>query len=248
MKLLTGLFAVALTTLLAGSVLGSSDQTSPYVYPLVSEDPGQIRSASSRMIDAGIKDPELMDILMEVVLESAHSGEAFADSLAWGTKALMNSDNPRYYTALMSISDDKTVHKKLRKYAKKAAKEVGQPDGVEQYTKGMVDLVSVREEAVAARQELAKNLKGAEGYESIGIVEPGMSAGEVTARCGHPTSITSHITGKQFIPFNFKGGDTVRSYYLYKGQGVVVVANDSAWTSGTHVIEVQFDENEPGFR
>jgi len=81
-----------------------------------------------------------------------------------------------------------------------------------------------------------------------GIVEPGMSAGEVTARCGHPTSITSHITGKQFIPFNFKGGDTVRSYYLYKGQGVVVVANDSAWTSGTHVIEVQFDENEPGFR
>jgi len=242
------IFAMVLVSMLAGPVLGDDDQISPYVYPLVSEDPGQIRSASNRILDAGITDPELMDILMEVVLENAHSGEAWTDSLAWGTKALMNSENPRYYTALKSISEDKSVHKKLRKYAKKAAKGVGDAGDIAQYTEGMVDLAIVREEAVAARQEMAKNLKGAEGYESIGIVEPGMSAGEVTARCGQPSSISSHITGKQFIPFNFKGGDTVRSYYLYKGQGVVVVANDSAWTNGTHVIEVQFDENEPGFR
>jgi hypothetical protein len=218
-----------------------------YVYSLTSGHPGQIRMASTQIYNAHISDTELMDIVMEVMLQNAKKGDAFVDPLSWSAKALTGSGNSRYHAALMSIAEDGSVHKKLQKYAKKAAKSVGKPSG-EQYAAGMVDLAKVKEEAVAAREEMTKGLKGQDGYESIGIVAPGMSATEVVARCGQPTSITSHITGKQFIPFNYKGADTVRTYYLYKGQGSVVVANDSAWTAGTSVIEVQIDENEPGYR
>ena len=218
-----------------------------YVYSLTSGHPGQIRMASTQITNAHISDTELLDIVMEVMLQNANKGDAFVDPLSWSSKALMGSGNPRYYTALMSIADDGSVHKKLRKYAKKAAKRVGKPSG-EQYAAGMVDLGKVKEQAVAAREEMTKCLKGQEGYESISIVAPGMSATEVVARCGQPTSITPHITGKQFIPFNYKGSDTVRTYYLYKGQGTVVVANDSSWTADTSVIEVQINENEVGYR
>jgi hypothetical protein len=229
------------------SALAVKGEHAHYVYSLTSGHPGQIRMASTQIYNAHISDTELMDIVMEVMLQNANKGDAYVDPLSWSAKALIGSGNPRYHTALMSIAEDGSVHKKLKKYAKKAAKSVGKPSG-EQYVAGMVDLDKVKDEAVAARKEMTKNLKGQEGYESIGIVAPGMSATEVVARCGQPTSISSHITGKQFIPFNYKGSDTVRTYYLYKGQGTVVVANDSAWTAGTSVIEVQIDENEVGYR
>lgn len=243
------LISLVFTLSLVFSVTGFAVKTehASYIYSLTSGHPGQIRMASTQITNAHISDTELMDIIMEVMLQNANKGDAFVDPLSWSSKALMGSGNSRYHTALMSIADDGSVHKKLRKYAKKAAKKVGKPSG-EQYAAGMVDLGKVKEEAIAAHKERTKNLKGQDGYESIGIVAPGMSANEVVARCGQPTSISSHITGKQFIPFNFKGSDTVRSYYLYKGQGAVVMANDSSWSAGTSVIEIQINENEVGYR
>ena len=246
-KLSSAILATVLIALCSSAFALKPEYTTP-VFQLTSENPGQILSGSKRVFDQGITDPEVLDIIMEVILQNANKGDSFVESLSWACNAISKSGNSRYYTALMSVAEDKGVHKKLRKYAKKAAGKVGKPKGTEQYAKGMADLAKAKKSAEAAQAELAKSIKGAKGFSSIGDVVPGISASELVAKCGPPTSTTSHITGKQFIPFNFKGNDTIRTYYLYKGQGRVVVANDSAYTSNAHVIEIEIDPSEAGYR
>ena len=74
-----------------------------------------------------------------------------------------------------------------------------------------------------------------------------MTTTEVIALLGAPTSETSHITGKQFRPFNFRGADTQRVIFLYKGKGRVVFNNSSHYTHVYRVLEVQADSNESGY-
>ena len=67
------------------------------------------------------------------------------------------------------------------------------------------------------------------------------------ALVGEPTSSTGHVTGKAWIPFNFKGSDTARLYALYKGKGRIIFTNRSYYDHTWQVYEVQTDSNEPGY-
>jgi outer membrane protein assembly factor BamE (lipoprotein component of BamABCDE complex) len=78
-------------------------------------------------------------------------------------------------------------------------------------------------------------------------IKVGMSRGEVESLIGPPTYAGTYTTGKQFIPFHFSGSDVVRTGLHYKGQGIVILSNDSAYSSGSHVCEVQYDPTEPGY-
>jgi hypothetical protein len=64
---------------------------------------------------------------------------------------------------------------------------------------------------------------------------------------GEPTTSTGHMTGKAWIPFNFKGSDTARQYSLYKGKGRIIFTNRSYYDHTWQVYEVQVDANESGY-
>lgn len=78
-------------------------------------------------------------------------------------------------------------------------------------------------------------------------IKVGMSEGEVVSILGQPTFAGAYATGKNFIPFHFSGSDNVRKAMHYKGQGIIVVSNDSAYSSGYSVSDIEYDPNEPGF-
>ncbi len=75
----------------------------------------------------------------------------------------------------------------------------------------------------------------------------GMSEGEVTAILGMQTSMDSHTTGKEWIPFNFAGKDILRTVYYYKGVGRVEFSAGS-WGQRNGVINIEHDPSEPGYR
>ncbi|HWE04012.1 MAG TPA: hypothetical protein VG326_16525 [Tepidisphaeraceae bacterium] len=77
-------------------------------------------------------------------------------------------------------------------------------------------------------------------------VKIGMSREEVFATIGPPTSIGSYQTGKAWIPYNF-GGDKYRLIGHYKGIGNIIFSQDSSFTSGTSVIEINYDPEDKGF-
>jgi len=72
----------------------------------------------------------------------------------------------------------------------------------------------------------------------------GMSESEVTAILGPQTWSDSHITGKQFRPFNYSGKDTTRIVYHWKGLGRVEFSNGS-WGQRNGAIKCYHDLNEP---
>ena len=79
-------------------------------------------------------------------------------------------------------------------------------------------------------------------------VHTGEERDEVFATIGQPTSISSYITGKNFIPFHeFSGGDERRMAAHYKGVGIITFGNDSAYTSGYSIVNIAYDPNEPGY-
>ncbi len=77
-------------------------------------------------------------------------------------------------------------------------------------------------------------------------VKNGMSMEQVQATIGQPTSQHHYVTGKAWIPFHY-GGDNSRITFYYKGIGEIVFSQDSAFTSGFSVMEVDYDPTEPGF-
>lgn len=72
----------------------------------------------------------------------------------------------------------------------------------------------------------------------------GMSRRQVEQLIGFPDHTSSHITGKQFIPFYF-GGDTRRTEAFYKGQGVLIYDNDSRFGSTNTLLKITVDTNTP---
>ncbi len=77
-------------------------------------------------------------------------------------------------------------------------------------------------------------------------VKNGMSMEQVQATIGPPTSQHAYVTGKAWIPFHY-GGDNSRVTAYYKGIGEIVYSQDSAFTSGYSVMEVDYDPTDPGF-
>lgn len=240
------------STFLFGSTLAIalSDSGKYYIAQITLGGPTSIHNASNSIIQTGERDVQILDTLAEVMLENyGQSSNSYIDAMSWATKALGASGNARYRNALQEVVDSKQAHKKLRKYAKKAIKQLGKGDA-EQYVKGSIDLAAVRAESQKAvdefQSELAKS--GASGnYRPITSAVVGMSQAEVTSLCGPPTATTSHMTGKQWKPFNFKGADVSRTILLYKDQGRVIVSNTSAYTAEYRVLEVIINPSETGY-
>jgi len=78
-------------------------------------------------------------------------------------------------------------------------------------------------------------------------VKIGMDKDEVFTKLGQPTNINTYQTGKAWIPFHFSGSDNYRMVARYKGQGTITFTNDSAYSSGMSVIEIDYDPSELGY-
>ncbi|WP_298135137.1 hypothetical protein [Acidiferrobacter sp.] len=78
-------------------------------------------------------------------------------------------------------------------------------------------------------------------------VRPGMSRQEVQSLIGPPTSIETHITGKQFIPFYF-GGDNYRTDWYYKGEGELTFSQRNFGTSAEILMYIRVNPKATGYQ
>ncbi|HYM35219.1 MAG TPA: hypothetical protein VET48_07450 [Steroidobacteraceae bacterium] len=228
-----------------------------YVKQLASGGPSSIHSAAESIFNTGVTDREVLDVAAETLAQGYHKNtdmEPYADAMAWVCRALGNSGNGRYKALLTQVSKD-APNKRLKKHCDKAAGSL--PKGVEPYVVGSVNLANYKEGAqpVAQSQTPAKPATSkaapaaapttaAKGFSQIKV---GMSKEEVESLIGQPTATNSHITGKQFRPFNFKGADTYRIIALYKGVGRIVYSNKDAYTANYRVLEIMEDPSESGY-
>jgi hypothetical protein len=100
-----------------------------------------------------------------------------------------------------------------------------------------------REEKLAQEQAAMKAAIPADS--PLAKVDFGMTESQVRTLLGEPSAESSHITGKQFIPFNFAAKDTARLVYYYKGVGRVEFSFGS-WGQRNGVVKLEPDANEPG--
>lgn len=211
-----------------------------------------IKQAAQEIFNSGEKNPAVLDYLAEVLLQhyaTATPGEI--DTLSWTAKALGQSGNSRYHDALSEVANNEGTNKKLRKYADKALDDVGKASGA-QYKRGTVSLkagaaASSGKSTNQSTNQSTKESSASGGTGSLAGVTKGMSMAEAYKIAGEPTTTTSHVTGKAWIPFNFRGADTARQFALYKGKGRIIFTNSSYYDHSWHVYEVQVDANESGY-
>lgn len=225
----------------AQAALSAGDQYN--LEQIRSGSPGGLRAAAQNIQASGAAPLEVTDALAEAMLQSAPKGDAFADAIAWGCKGLAATGNRRYYTVVKQLGD--SGNRKLEKHCEKAASSLGSAEGP-QYAQGGVSL-SAGASATAGSATAAAAPADGGAFKPITELKPGMSLQQAYAISGPPTSSNSHVTGKAFIPFNFKGNDSYRTIGHYKGQGRVIFSNSSAYTSEQRVLEVQVDPNEAGY-
>jgi hypothetical protein len=96
------------------------------------------------------------------------------------------------------------------------------------------------------QQEFEAQMAAIPADSPLAKLRKGMSESEVFTILGKETSQSNHITGKQFIPFNYAAKDTMRTVYHYKGIGRVEFSSGS-WGQRNGIIKVVSDPNEPGF-
>ncbi len=215
-----------------------------YIKRMVSGGPASVRDVAKTLYRNGNREQDVLDVLAEIMLRDyPREDRTAADAVAWGAKALGASGNARYRPVLEEISD-KAPGRSLRSHAKKALKSLPEQASGQPYKKGMVNLDAQRQ---TSSKSQPKPAAAASGKGAFSDIQPGMTTTEVVALLGAPTSETSHITGKQFRPFNFRGADTVRVIYLYKGRGRIVFNNSSHYAHIYRVLEVIEDSNEPGY-
>lgn len=231
--------------LLSAPALALNAASQRYIDQMTQGGMGSVRDAAQSMYNTGETSTQVLDVAAEVLLQNYKKGSDY-DTLAWVAKALGKSKNGRYYSALKEVADSNT-DKKLTKYTSAAMKEIGSASGA-QYTKGTVNLTALRNKKGSASSATASQGSKKGSGKGLDVVREGMSMQEVYDLVGPPTSSSAHPTGKAFIPFNFKGSDTVRSYALYKGKGSVVFSKDSHYSNSMRVIEVHIDPNESGYR
>jgi hypothetical protein len=233
--------SVFLTTVLfGGAALAMDSAGQRYIDQMTQGGMASVKQAAQSMYNTRETNTQVLDVAAEVLLQN-YSNASDSDALAWVAKALGKSRNGRYYGVLKEVADSK-ADKKLRKHTATALKEIGGASG-NQYVKGSVNLKTVSKSKAAAPSTSTKN-NSARGLD---IIRKGMSMQEAFDLVGAPTSSSARPTGKAFIPFNFKGSDSVRSYALYKGKGRIVFSSDSRYSSTMRVIEVHMDPNESGY-
>lgn len=239
------LFAIGLLGLVnLAYALDASEQR--YVDMISQGSLTSVKQASQDIFNTGEDNPAVLDLLAEVLLQKyATATSSDIDTLSWAAKALGKSGNSRYHDALAEVAD-KTSDKKLRKYAEKALDEVGTATGT-QYQRGNASLKGTSSSRTPNDKEHSSQQHRAGKSQSLDAVTKGMSQDQAYALVGEPTSSTGHVTGKAWIPFNFKGADTARLYALYKGKGRIIFTNRSHYDHTWQVHEVQIDPNESGY-
>lgn len=249
MKKFTVARKLAAIVLLAGAgnlwALTAAEQR--HVNMLTQGGMASVKQAAQEMFNAGEKNPAVLDYLAEILLRqyaSASPGEI--DTLSWAAKALGQSGNPRYRDTLSEITNSSSTNKKLRKYAEKALDDLG--DGqVPQYKRGGVSLKGAPAASKSSARKSSSTPRSSGRNQPLSAVQKGMSMAEAYDLVGEPTTSTGHITGKAWIPFNFRGADTARLYALYKGKGRIIFSNRSHYDHTWTVYEVQVDPNESGY-
>lgn len=244
---------VFLTSLLLSSAVSAMDPAGQrYIEQMTQGGMASVKQAAQSMYNTRETNTQVLDVAAEVLLQN-YSNASDPDALAWVAKALGKSRNGRYYGVLKEVADSK-ADKKLRKHTASALKEIGGASG-DQYVKGSVNLKTASKSKAPAAGSAAKNKTANAGAATpaktsangLDVIKKGMSMQEAFDLVGAPTSSSARPTGKAFIPFNFKGGDSVRSYALYKGQGRIVFSSESRYSSNMRVIEVHIDPNERGY-
>ena len=236
--------AIALFGLVSSAyALDASEQG--YVDMLTDGSMRSVKQASQEIFNNGEDNQTVLDTLAEVLLQNyvnAPTGDI--DALSWAAKALGKSRNPRYRDALTSVAG--SSNKKLAKYANSALDDLSDST-VPQYKKGTVSLKKSANKSSASSTSTSSSASSTGKGQALSAVKKGMSMAEAYALVGEPTTSTGHMTGKAWIPFNFKGSDTVRQYSLYKGKGRIIFTNRSHYDHTWQVYEVQIDANEPGY-
>jgi hypothetical protein len=224
--------------------LDASEQR--YVDMLTEGSMYSVKQASQDIFNSGEDNQVVLDTLAEVLLQkvpTASTGDI--DTLSWAAKALGKSRNPRYRDTLSTVAS--SGNKKLAKYANNALDDLSD-SAVPQYKRGGVSLKNSGSSASKSSDSASHSNASASGkVQPLSAVKKGMSMAEAYALVGEPTTSTGHITGKAWIPFNFKGADTARQYSLYKGKGRIIFTNRSHYDHTWQVYEVQVDANESGY-
>lgn len=205
---------------------------------------GTLRTTAQSIYNGRSGEVEVLDALAEKALRTSSNANdnTTVDAVSWACRALGQSGNKRYYTAVNAMATDDSLHRKGRKYCQQAAKQLGNAQGA-QYQKGGAKLEN---KTVKAPAHAAKP-KAAGKAQPLTAVTNGMSMSEVYALVGAPTSTYTHQTGKAWIPFNYKGGDLARHVSLYAGQGRVIFSNTDRYTGNMVVMDVIIDANETGY-
>jgi hypothetical protein len=226
-----------------------------YVKMLANGGPSSMRSAAESIYNTGNSDQDVLDAAAETLLTNYNknpTSETYADSMAWLCRALGNSNNARYQPVVAEVAKN-AESRKLKKHCDRAAGDLPSSGGTP-YVAGSFDLAKYKEGAAGAAPVAAAAPAAAPAGaaptapgKGFSVVKEGMSKEEVEALIGVPTAVTSHITGKAFRPFNFKGSDTHRVIALYKGVGRIIYSNSSAYTSTYRVMEIVADSSESGY-
>lgn len=237
------------------SVWALDESGQRYVKQLASGGPSSIHSAAESILNTGVTDQEVLDVAAEALAQGYRRNtdmEPYADAMAWVCRALGGSGNGRYKELLTEVTKN-APNKRMKKHCDKAASSL--PKGVAPYVAGTVNLANYKEGAAPA-QAAAKPAASAKpsaaaapaaAAKSFANIKVGMSKEEVESMIGQPTAVNSHITGKQFRPFNFKGADTYRIIALYKGVGRITYSNKDQYTQNFRVLEINEDPSESGY-
>jgi hypothetical protein len=240
-----------LTCFVAINAWGLDEAGTRYVKMMANGGPSSMRSAAESIYNTGNTDQDVLDAAAETLLTNYRknpTSETYADSMAWLCRALGNSNNARYQPVVEEVANN-AESRKLKKHCDRAAGDLPKSGGTG-YVAGSFDLSKFKEgsaAAPAATNAAAAGAAPAAAGKGFSVVKEGMSKEEVESLIGTPTAVTSHITGKAFRPFNFKGNDTHRTIALYKGVGRIIYSNSSAYSSTYRVLEVLEDSSESGY-
>ncbi len=251
MKARFSLMAVLLTMFLAATACLALTAGQRTIEMLVRGGPESQRDAAQSIYNGIERNTEVLDVVAEVLLQTfQRPGFVQVDATAWLCKALGSSGNERYRGVLQQVAD-KASERKVRKYAEQSLGMLPQGDAAP-YIIGTVDLAKLRDGAINAREQPATTAqtgpppsKGT-GNGSFDQINQGMSMEEVYALIGQPTATTSRATGKAWAPF-YQGGDTARTFALYKGKGRIVFSNASRYAPVWRVIDIVSDPSESGY-
>ncbi len=231
----------------SGTALALDAAEQRYVDMLTDGSMRSVKSASQDIFNTGEDNPAVLDHLAEVLLKNyAGAPNGHIDALSWAAKALGKSRNPRYRDTLNTVANSSSTNKKLRKYASQALEDLSDST-VPQYQRGSAAAKKPSSKTTATTTRSRTSAAASSTGQSLSAVKKGMSMAEAYALAGEPTSSTGHVTGKAWIPFNFKGSDTARQYSLYKGRGRIIFTNRSYYDHTWQVYEVQIDASEPGY-